>query len=121
MRRERESKVDRLKRECREETAYIVASEVGRRFAWRLLCETGAIATSTASDPSQAAFAEGRRSVGVESLGAVLAENRQALALLLTENLTADRRERSAVEPDADNDDADPAEHHREEQPDVDI
>ena len=116
MRPRRESQRDRLARERREEIAYVLASEAGRRFAWRLLCETGAIATSKTSDPSQALFAEGRRSVGAEVLAAVLTQGRPALALLLAENLSAERRDEPAREADAD-DEADPAGEYPDELP----
>ncbi len=101
----KETKSARFARERREEIAYLLAAPIGRRFAWRLLCETGAIATAATADPSQALYAEGRRSVGTEMLAAILTQARPALALLLTENLSAERRDERGGEHDDTRDD----------------
>ena len=75
--------------------AWLMADPRGRRILWRLWQSTGVFGPAV-TDPAHQAFAEGRRSVGLEYWQHVVSASPPAAASALTENAgsSADGRKR---------------------------
>jgi hypothetical protein len=80
---------------------WLASDPRGRRILWRLWQSTGVFGPAV-SDPALQAFAEGRRSVGLEYWQGVVTLSSTAASLALTENSVSESngRRRRAEQPD---------------------
>lgn len=68
-----------------EDLRAIMARPEGRRFMWRLLSITGIYHSSFSTDHGAMAYGEGKRSVGLQFLGEIVALSHSDYILMLQE------------------------------------